>query len=188
LEIHDTKYAAIDADGEQMPDAVGSWSCALDQYTGLMWEVKTDQAGAHDWRNTYSWYDPDESNQPGGLDYRGTADGGECAGSDCDTWAYVQAVNEAGHCGYHDWRLPLRDELASISDLRKIDTPPTTNMKYFPHTQPGEYWTSNDYHFQFDAAWAWNFFYGHDRVDWKKSPKPVRLVRGEALKLSRTKD
>ncbi|MDH3767868.1 MAG: DUF1566 domain-containing protein [Gammaproteobacteria bacterium] len=188
LEIHDTKYTAIGVDGNQIPTDTGSWPCALDQYTGLMWEVKTDEPGLHDWRNTYTWYNPEESNEPGGLDYRGAVDGGECTGSGCDTWSYVSAVNATGHCGHHDWRIPLRDELASISDLRKTDAPPTTNMQYFPNTQAGEYWTSNDYHFQFDAAWAWNFGYGHDRVDWKKIPKPVRLVRGKALHLSRTKD
>lgn len=188
LEIHDTKYAAIDANGEPLGTESGAWPCALDQYTGLLWEIKTDEAGLHDWRNTYSWYNPGESNEPDGLDYRGTPDGGECAGSGCDTWAYVKAVNEAGYCGHNDWRIPLRDELASISDRRKVETPPTINMQYFPYTQTGEYWTGNDYHFQFDAAWAWNFGYGHDRVDWKKSPKSVRLVRGDALHLTRTKD
>lgn len=188
LEIHDTKYVAVDADGKQIATAQAAWPCTLDQYTGLLWEVKTDEPGLHHWRNTYSWYNPEESNDPEGLDYRGTPDGGDCTGSACDTWAYVKAVNKAGYCGHNDWRLPLRDELASISDPRKMKKPPTTNMQYFPHMQPGEYWTSNDYHFQFDAAWAWNFSYGHDRVDWKKSPKTVRLVRGEALHLTRTKD
>jgi len=188
LEIHDTKYVAVGADGQPTSIDAGSFPCTLDQYTGLMWEVKSDEPGLHDWRNTYSWYHPEESNKPDGLDYRGTPNGGECADSDCDTWIYVQAVNKAGYCGHNDWRLPLRDELATISDLRKVDTPPTTNMLYFPNMQAGEYWSGNDYHFQYDSAWAWNFGYGHDRVDWKKSPKPVRLVRGEALHLTRIKD
>lgn len=192
LEIHDTKYVGIGADGEKASSGasseVNTLPCTLDQFTGLMWEVKTDQAGLHDWRNTYTWYNPEESNKPGELDYRGTQNGGDCAGSDCDSWAYVLAVNEAGYCGHHDWRLPVRNELASISDLRKTHTPPTTNMLYFPKMQAAEYWSGNDYHFQYESAWAWNFGYGHDRVDWKKTPKLVRLVRGEALNLTRTED
>ena len=188
LEIHDTKYVAIGANGQQMETAMGVWPCTLDQYTGLMWQVKNNESGLHNWRNTYTWYNPEESNDPEGLDYRGTANGGQCSGSGCDTWDYVKAVNAAGYCGHNDWRVPLRDELASISDIRKIRTPPTINTQYFPHNQAGEYWTSNDYHFQFDAAWAWNFEFGHDRVDWKQSPKSVRLVRGEPLHLTRTKD
>jgi len=185
-EIHDTKYAAIGGDGEVTEITAGSMVCALDQFTGLMWEVKTDTPGLHGWRNTYSWHNPEETNKE--LDYRGTAGAGTCSGSECDTWDYVRAVNEAGLCGHHDWRVPLRDEIASLSDPRKLKSPPTINMQYFPHTQPDEYWTSNDYSFQWDAAWVWNFQYGHDRVEWKKTPRFVRLVRGEAVYLKRVED
>lgn len=193
LAIHDTKYVAIDATGMEITDAGGPAAgrqapCVLDRYTGLMWEAKSDDGGLHDPSHTYSWYEPNEANEPDGVDYRGLANGGACQGSDCDTWSYVKKVNEAGHCGFNDWRVPLRDELASISDPRKTKSPPTTNTNFFPHAQPIDYWSSNDYHFQFDAAWVWDFQYGHDRVEWKKTPRPVRLVRGEALQLARVKD
>ena len=174
-ELHDSKYSITDE------------NCVLDQFTGLIWEVKSDTEGLHDWRNTYSWYSPDES-FGGELDYRGTANGGSCNGSDCDIHAWVTVVNEAGLCGYHDWRIASKDELASISDPRKVDSPPTINIEYFPYTQAGEYWSGNDYSFQWDAAWLWNFEMGHDRVEWKASPRFARLVRGEAAQLERVKD
>ena len=161
-------------------------ACILDSRTGLMWQGKTDVAGLHDYQNTYSWYDPEETN--GELDYRGTENGGECAGSSCDTWHFVQAVNEAGYCGHNDWRMPGKDELLSISDLRLADNPPTVDANYFAFTQAAEYWSANDYSFQWDAAWAWNFRFGHDRVDWKKSPKYVRLVRGTGENLPEVKE
>jgi len=186
-EIHDTKYVAIGPDGQPVDGAPGERNCVLDQYIGLIWEVKSDQPGLRDWRNTDTWYSPDESYQ-NELDYRGTPDGGECAGSDCDTTAYVQAVNKLGYCGHNDWRLPSRDELGSISDPRKPDNPPTINLNFFPHTQPEEYWSGNDYQFQYNSAWRWNFKFGHDRVDWKASPGLVRLVRGEATLLNRVKE
>ena len=186
-EIHDTKYVAIGEAGEQLDPSAGSGACVLDQFTGLLWEVKSDRPGLHDKNNTYTWYNPDESHD-GELDYRGTEGGGACSGSACDTWAYVNAVNEVGHCSYSDWRIPSRDALASISDLRKIENPPTINMQYFPNTEPAEYWSGNDYDFQWNAAWLWNFQFGHDRVDWKQSPKYVRLVRGEAQALPRIED
>lgn len=179
-DIHDSKYSLV----EVVAGAPGH--CTLDQFTGLMWEVKSDEPGLHDWRNTYSWFDSDASNKE--LDYRGAAGGGKCADSDCDTSDFVRAVNETGYCGFNDWRVPSRDELQSISDLRKAESPPTINVDYFPFTQPDEYWSSNDYSFQFDAAWVWNFRFGHDRVDWKKSPKFVRLVRGNAEQLIPVKD
>lgn len=164
----------------------GNETCVVDSQTGLMWQVKTDVAGLHDYRNTYSWYDPDEAH--GELDYRGVEDGGECSGSACDTWHYVQAVNETGFCGHADWRMPVRDELMSISLGGRSLEPPTTDTAFFPNTQLPEYWSGNDYSFQWNAAWAWNFEFGHDRVDWKKSPKYVRLVRGEAQVLPEVKE
>ena len=186
-EVHDTKYVAIGVDGQPIEGTPGENDCVLDQYIGLTWEVKSDQPGLRDWRNTYTWYSPDESTK-GELDYRGIPDGGTCEGSDCDTSAYVQAFNELGYCGQHDWRLPTRDELGSLSDPRKQENKPTINMTYFPHTQLEEYWSGNDYQFQYDTAWRWSFRFGHDRVDWKASPGYLRLVRGEATLLVRIKD
>lgn len=184
-EIHDSKYVGIDESGRQLP-AGQAGPCVLDQFTGLVWEAKTTGPGLHDRDHTYTWFDPDEAH--GELDYRGQPDGGECADSACDTHAFVEAVNAAGLCGYRDWRMPSRDELGSISDPRKTSTPPTINTVYFPHTQSGDYWSSNDYQFQWDAAWLWNFGNGLDRVDWKHSPGYVRLVRGEAAYLERVED
>lgn len=174
---HDTKYTTIET---------GSDTCVLDNITQLTWQTKTLLPGLHDVRNTYSWFDPTEAN--GELDYRGLENGGDCDGSACDTWHYVQAVNEAGFCGHNDWRMPIKDELYSVSDLGRAENPPTMNTAFFPHAQSAEYWSGNDYSFQYNTAWAWNFEYGHDRVDWKKVPKFVRLVRGTAGELETVKD
>ena len=177
LQLHDTKYSGAGATPHE---------CVLDNQTGLYWEVKNAEPGLHDWHNTYTWFDPDGTNDE--LDYRGTADGGACVGSACDTTHFVQAVNEAGHCGYSDWRVPSKNELFSVSDLRQHENPPTMNVEYFPFAQAGEYWSVNDYSFQHDAAWVWSFEFGHDRVDWKANPKFVRLVRGEPSELTSVKE
>lgn len=166
--------------------SVGVEQCVQDNETGLLWAGKTDDGGLHDYRHSYSWWNPNEAN--GELDYRGTENAGVCAGSRCDTWHYVNAVNAAGHCGHDDWRMPAKDELASISDLLRADNPPTVDTDFFPLMQAAEYWSGNDYSFQWDAAWAWNFRFGHDRVDWKKSPKFVRLVRGSGENLPEVKE
>lgn len=173
----DDRFSRVDVDNDR---------CVLDNRTGLLWEGKSDVPGLHDFRNTYTWWDPNEANRE--LDYRGVEDGGVCAGSRCDTWHFVRAVNEAGYCGHADWRVPARDDLLSISDLRKAATPPTTSTEAFPFAQPVEYWSGNDYSFQWDAAWAWNFQYGHDRVDWKRTPKLVRLVRGTGHDMPEVKE
>jgi len=165
---------------------VADETCIQDSQTGLLWETKTDRGGLHDYRHTYSWFNPNEAH--GELDYRGTENTGECSGSSCDTWYFVKAVNDAGYCGYNDWRMPGKDELFSISDLLRASNPPTTDTNFFPRMQTGEYWSGNDYSFQWDAAWAWNFQFGHDRVDWKKMPKYVRLVRGSGQNLPEVKE
>jgi hypothetical protein len=174
---HDTKYAT---------NQVGADTCVLDTATQLTWQTKSTEVGLHNAGNTYSWFDPTESN--GELDYRGLEDGGDCDGSACDTWHYVRAVNEAGFCGYDDWRMPNKDELYSVSDLGRAKNPPTMNTDFFPHAQSAEYWSANDYSFQYNAAWVWNFELGHDRVDWKKEAKFVRLVRGTAGQLPEVKE
>lgn len=175
--VHDTKYSTV---------AIGTDICVLDAQTQLLWQTKTLTMGLNNSANTYSWFDPDERN--GELDYRGLEDGGDCTGSACDTWHYTQAVNEAGFCGHNDWRMPSKNELFSISELRRAATPPTINTEFFPNTKAAEYWSGNDYSFQYNTAWAWNFELGHDRVDWKKEAKLVRLVRGTAAALESVKE
>ena len=182
--IHDVKYRALAAAGVVVEKGAGK--CVEDTITGLIWEAKTDTEGLHNWQNSYTWFNPNENNDE--LDYRGLEDGGECAGSACDTWHFVQAVNEKSLCGFRDWRMPTRNELYSISDRRKVATPPTANVEYFPFMQADEYWTGFDYAMQYESAWAWNFVFGHDRVDWKRTPKFVRLVRGEAAELEEVKE
>ncbi|MDH4055768.1 MAG: DUF1566 domain-containing protein [Gammaproteobacteria bacterium] len=174
---HDTRFELLEG---------GADTCVLDTRTQLIWQQKTTEAGLNNADNTYSWFDPDEA--VGELDYRGVEDGGVCTASQCDTWHYVQAVNRDGYCGHQDWRMPSKDELFSISDLRRAATPPTINTEFFPNTRAAEYWSGNDYSFQYDTAWAWNFEYGHDRVDWKKEAKLVRLVRGTAGPLEAVKE
>ena len=185
-EIHDSKYVGLDASGQALETGL-SGPCVLDQFTGLVWEAKTESAGLHSRDHTYSWFNPAEDNS-GELDFRGKPDGGQCAQSKCDTFAFAQAVNKTELCGFSDWRVPTRDELGSISDPRKSSTPPSVNTVYFPHAQAGEYWSANDYQFHWNTAWLWNFENSLDRVEWKESPRYLRLVRGEAMHLERVED
>lgn len=157
-------------------------ACVLDTGTGLTWERKLDETGLRDWRNTYSWYDPDAANTE--VDYRGTENGGSCGGGTCDIWHYAVDINDLALCGHTDWRVPTRDELYSISDLSKSSSPPTANNVAFPLMQAAEYWSGFDYSFEPASAWTWNFQFGHDRVDWKKEAKHVLLVRGSASELT----
>lgn len=159
-------------------DTAGDGQCVHDRRTGLTWEVKTTGPGLRDAANTYTWYAEEPGLKP---EHRGTRNGGDCQGSDCDTAAYVAAVNDMALCGYRDWRLPERYDLASLNDPRIRFPGPTLTTEYFPNTRSGGYWSGTTYRFQRDAAWLWGFDHGLDRVDWKASAYHVRVVRGEPL-------
>lgn len=154
------------------------WSCVRDPRTSLVWEVKSATAGLRSKDHTYTWYEPDlegNKNEPG------TPNGGKCSGSDCDTRSYTQALRAERLCGFDDWRVPGHDELGSIIDLRFRAPHPTVDPAFFPETHTAAYWTISTYGFYPESAWSWQFDLGHDRVDWKKAPKYLRLVRGEVI-------
>ncbi|MCH8543746.1 MAG: DUF1566 domain-containing protein [Alcanivorax sp.] len=118
------------------------WGCTRDNVTGLVWEAKVNSSahlrhGAH----TYSWYDDDATRNGG---HAGTPDGGDCAGSECDTAAFVAAVNDSALCGLDDWRLPTMTELKGVLHL-----PPITGSNgpmgapFFPNMPRSSLWSAS---------------------------------------------
>jgi hypothetical protein len=168
-------WVKIGDDGRPLPPgAAGMHSCVLDERTGLMWEVKRNEPGLHDNTHTYSWYSTDRQVH---MSDTGLPDGGKCAHSRCDTEAFVEAVNRAGLCHYHDWYLPVRNELMSLGDRRLSDSGLVIDTDFFVHTIPGEHWTAETFRLYPQAAWAVDMRHGLDRADRKTEAKPVRLVR-----------
>lgn len=167
--------SAYDGSGDFGSDP---WSCVRDNRTGLVWEVKTGRSGLHSADDTYTWHEPDEGSNAG---HPGTANGGKCTGSRCDTQSYVAAVNAEGWCGHDDWRLPSLEELATIVDSAVKYPGPTIDQRFFPDAVSAEYWTGTPYATYYAGAWTWSFAYGLNRVDWKNSAKHVRLVRGAPM-------
>jgi len=147
------------------------WACTLDNVTGLMWEIKTT-SGLRSQNSTYTWYNPDSSTNGGEAGFQ---KGGSCSGSDCNTHAFVKAVNAAGLCGAKDWRLPTRKELLSIVDNGRVK--PAIDAGLFPNTPAAYYWTSSSYADQTSSAWQIYFLYGEAYVNGKNQAGQVRLVR-----------
>ena len=167
LAIQDVTW---DANGTE---AAGSqWSCVRDNVTGLIWEIKTTDGGLRDRNHTYSWYNPD-SNTNGGT--AGLQNGGSCSGSDCDTHAFVQAVNSQGVCGATDWRMPTRRELMSIVNNGQVS--PTIDTAYFPNTPSVWFWSSSPYAGYPTSAWGVVFNNGLVGDGNKNGKGRVRLVR-----------
>ncbi|MBI3147271.1 MAG: DUF1566 domain-containing protein [Betaproteobacteria bacterium] len=151
------------------------WACTYDNHTGLMWEVKVNNA-AHlrHMSHTYTWYD--SVHNYGGNP--GTASGGTCATAGrCDTEKFVADVNATNLCGHNDWRMPTIHELFNLAD-RSIASPgPTIDVTYFPNTLASYFWSGSPGAGDSDGAWGVGFTDGYDGWVYRSYAYRVRLVR-----------
>lgn len=134
-------FTKLGGTGAALPNSATAWNCIKDNTTGLTWEVPGVDA-LTSLNNLYTFYQPDPTLNGGNP---GWQNGGSCTGSDCDTNGYIAALNAAGLCGYHDWRLPTRRELLTLVDYEFGDASPAFDVTAFPN-QPtyfnAFYWTS----------------------------------------------
>lgn len=165
-------YAKLDAAGDPITLSATEWSCVVDNFTGLVWEVKVDDPlDPRHHEHTYSWFQPDPSADGGQA---GTADGGACAGSACDISAYAEEINALNLCGADNWRVPTRSELATL--VHAGEQLPAIALEFFPWGVGGT-WTITPMAAQPDRAWQVNFEEGRVDGALKSSPLRVRLVR-----------
>ena len=188
-------YTKLDARGNKLPSSARSWACVLDNRSGLIWEVKTDDGGARDKDNEYRWGGKGVSevalgwveNSPGNKYPESRWDG---SGDRYDDWnKLVTAANSEQLCGFSDWRVPDLYELASLVRCRggsyqNLDAgcsgsyqQPTIDTKYFPNTQSSRYWSASPYADSSGYAWWLYFGYGYGRYDDRHRYSHVRLVR-----------
>lgn len=149
------------------------WACTHDNVTGLIWEVKVDDAThLRHQHHTYSWFmtaSPDSN--------PGTANGGSCHVSGrCDTEKFVHDVNAAGLCSATDWRMPTIKELEGIADLGRHT--PAIDTSYFPNTPSSEVWSGSPVAGNPYSAWYVGFGNGNAGYGNRNGGYRVRLVRG----------
>ena len=168
-------YTKLDAQGYELPKSAQSWSCVLDNRSGLIWEVKTDDGGARDKDNEYRWGGKGVSNvalewvknSPGNKYPESRWDG---KGKRHDDWnKLVDSANSEQLCGFSDWRVSDLYQLASLVRCRggryqNLDDgctgsykKPTIDTNYFPNTQSAGYWSASPY--ASDSYYAWRLYF-----------------------------
>ena len=186
-------YTKLDANGYELPNNAQSWSCVLDNRSGLIWEVKTNDGGARDKDNEYRWGGKGVSDAAlGETTYwqRRSQSRWDGNGDRYDDWnKLVDAANAEQLCGFADWRVPDLYELSSLvrcsggrydfgDGCPRGHQRPTIDTNYFPNTQPEYYWSASPYAYGNGSAWFLNFNNGNDYTyDFRRYYKYVRLVR-----------
>jgi uncharacterized protein YlaN (UPF0358 family) len=154
-------FTKIGATGQKLLADATTWSCVLDNHTGLMWENKTDDDGLHNKENTYVWY----SDAQGYNDPKSVRN-------------FARAVNAQGLCGHKDWRVPTVEELQSIVHYGKFS--PAIDEAYFVSAVSNlGYLSSSPVANDNDSRKMWGvaFDYGSVGHRYKNLDNYVRLVR-----------
>lgn len=171
-------------------EAAGTqWDCVRDNVTGLVWEVKrNDATHLRHMGHGYAWYNLNATQNGGHAGYTTplfdavgkSVVAPTCTGVAtlplCNTQSYVDAVNAAGLCGKKDWRMPTVDELRSIVHFGRSQ--PAIDTAHFPNTPLDWTWSSTP-----DVSLAinaWNIQWGDglsDKSNKKDRAQRVRLVR-----------
>jgi cytoskeletal protein RodZ len=171
-QVADSGYIKIDTTGDALDDTADQWTCVLDKSTGLMWEVKSDDDNLRSSKSLFTWYQPTHG------DLSGVSDGGRCTGGiNCDTHAYVEAMNKIKYCGHDDWQLPTREQMQTLVELGNSKDKVKIDRHYFPRALPSWYWTASQKEEDDELAWYVLFRNGFALSDLKERPKHVRLVR-----------
>ena len=107
--------------------------------------------------------------------------GAGCATGSAASLTWGQALQrgmDAEFAGFSDWRVPNKNELASLVEERCYN--PAINTSTFPNTPSNWFWPSSPYAYYPSNAWGVNFGYGYGYVgyDGNHHAYHVRLVRG----------
>ncbi|MFO1344523.1 MAG: DUF1566 domain-containing protein [Burkholderiales bacterium] len=180
-------YTKISNSGNPLPAsaALGSgpndWACTRDNVTGLIWEVKVNNAShLRHMNHTYTWYSTDAGINGGVPGTLGTAPTCNSTLAQCNTQAFAAAVNTQGLCGHGDWRLPSSEELQGIAHYGRSE--PALDPLYFANAAimggASLAWTGRNVAFNAFGAWAFFLRFGGTFVNFKSSPIGAWLVRG----------
>lgn len=162
--------------GVALGTGAGDWGCTRDNLTGRIWEVKLDDAASlRHMGHAYTWYDTNAAINGGNAGTVGAAATCNSTMPQCNTSAFVAAVNAQGLCGANDWRMPTPEELQGIVHYGTYA--PAIDPGYFPNASAAGHWTGRNSAYP-SHAWDVDFLSGFVNIDGKSNFLSVRLVRG----------
>ncbi|MCU0756158.1 MAG: DUF1566 domain-containing protein [Xanthomonadales bacterium] len=181
-------YTKIANDGSVLPASATlgagptDWGCTRDNVTGLIWEVKVNNAASlRHVDHTYTWYDTNSAVNGGNAGTLGTNTTCNSTLSNCNTTAYRDAINALTGanrlCSASDWRLPTSHELSGLLHAG-LDPGLMIDVTWFPNTANALHWSSETAASGVAGAWLVNFEIGRVPIFGKSSSQRVRLVRG----------
>lgn len=170
-----SRFEKIAFNGKRLNKNATRWSCALDLESDLLWETKLSNGGVSDADHTYSWFNPERLKRQ-----QGKKNGGNCYGSGCDTYAYIEEMNRMALCNSRHWRLPTFSELERLIDREYYN--PTINQNLFPHAKGAVYWSSTELKNNPDMVMQVDFFNGMSNAVPKNLSYPIRVVSDSPLK------
>lgn len=146
-------YTKLDATGSPLPATATSWSCTLDNFTGLMWQMKTSDGSVLDKTRLFTNIGDGRAN---------------------DVSSFAAAVNAINLCGYSDWRVSTINELLSIQNFGISAIDPD----YFESSYT-VYWTGTPYVSSLTNAWTiGTYSNGYGLLSPIGRSLSVRAVRG----------
>jgi len=90
---------------------------------------------------------------------------------------YIKTLNSNNYLGHNDWRLPNRNELASLMDISRYN-PALTSGYPFANVQSDHYWSSSTNANYTNSAWIADIVTGYVSSNDKTSSCDVWPVRG----------
>jgi hypothetical protein len=148
--INAPSFTKLNVNGNDLAEDAADWIMVRDNISGLVWEIKSNDASIHNKSHMYSW--------------------------DSAQNEHIAELNTIQFGGFSDWRLPSIKELSFLIDADRQY--PAVNNTFFPDIQNGFYWSSTSHADINDLAWGVSFDLGRVYQVSKLNSGYVIAVRG----------